>query len=104
MPSAKYYEYNGERLSAKEWSRRLGGKDHLVRDRVTRGWPLSEALTIPVRIRADGSTITGHAGIPFTHEGITDSLSGWSKRSGIPQSTLHGRIKSGLSISEALRQ
>lgn len=40
-------EYNGEKLSRREWSERLGGPSNLVACRLRRGWSIEDAVTIP---------------------------------------------------------
>ena len=43
-----YIEYNGERLSASQWGKKLGGSDDLVYNRLKYGWSLDKALTTGV--------------------------------------------------------
>lgn len=39
--------YNGETLTAKEWSKRIGGNEHLVSYRLRAGWDEIKAITTP---------------------------------------------------------
>ena len=39
--------YNGETLTAKEWSKKIGGNDHLVGYRLRAGWDEIRAITTP---------------------------------------------------------
>lgn len=44
-------EHNGHLLSMAEWSRRLGGGDGLVQERIRRGWNVADAVTVPPMVR-----------------------------------------------------
>lgn len=40
------YEYQGERLTAGQWSARIGLTSNAIISRVARGWPIADALTL----------------------------------------------------------
>lgn len=42
-----YFEYNGLRLTSKEWSQRIGCNPNLVGQRIKMGWSVEKAVTTP---------------------------------------------------------
>lgn len=46
--SNRFITFAGKRLTLAQWSYQLGGSRHLIKDRLTRGWPLKKALTTPL--------------------------------------------------------
>jgi hypothetical protein len=46
-----FLTWNGETLSFRQWSRKLGFNKHLVYSRISSGWTTEEALATPVRKR-----------------------------------------------------
>jgi hypothetical protein len=49
--STKFIEYNGERLSYSEWSRRLGSSKDIVAIRIAAGWSEIDAITLKPKQR-----------------------------------------------------
>ncbi|MFP3041867.1 hypothetical protein LQZ19_08600 [Treponema primitia] len=43
-------EYNGERLCAADWSKRLGAKHNIVFQRIKRGWDKIKAVSCPISL------------------------------------------------------
>jgi hypothetical protein len=55
----KFIEYQGERLTYTEWSRRLGGSDSLVHNRIKNGLDEISAITTPIKkFKRDTEMIT----------------------------------------------
>jgi hypothetical protein len=48
--SNRWLELHGERLTLRDWARRLGASHATIHTRLLRGWPLERALTTPPRI------------------------------------------------------
>lgn len=44
-----YLEYNGEKLTISQWSRKLGYSVASIRNRIQRGWSIEKTLTTPTR-------------------------------------------------------
>jgi hypothetical protein len=78
-----------------EWSRETGIKEGTICYRIRKGWSAEDILTIPVGQR------TGNARM-LTFNGITDSICGWERRTGINEGTIHARLKLGWAIEESL--
>lgn len=93
---AKVYEFRGRLATIKEImaetglshskvSKRTDGKRfyerHELHDQLNEPHPLTVILT---------------------HDGISDSINGWARRTGIPRQTIHGRINRGWSIDKTL--
>lgn len=47
----EFLEYNGERLTAHQWSKKIGIDAGSIRSRLRRGWTIDRALTTPVAAR-----------------------------------------------------
>ena len=95
----KKYTLNGETLCLAEWSERAGLAHSVIQGRLRRGWSLERALT-EAALPNDGKS-KKHAVI-LTFDGVTDTLSGWARRTGIDVSCLARRVKSGWSVERAL--
>ncbi len=52
------YTYNGLTLTATDWSLRLGGNRHLVRDRIKNGMDIEKAISTPVRKSKGGTCMS----------------------------------------------
>jgi len=89
--------YNGETMSLKGWARKLGIDDTTLGRRLASGWTIENTLTTPPLPR----DMTGGAQL-ITHDGITLSIRGWSRRVGISAMTLARRLKKGWSTEKAL--
>lgn len=91
--------FKGETRNLSDWGKRLGISYQTIADRLDiLGWPIERALTLPRQQRG------GHNRKFYTYNGITDTLTGWANRTGIPHDTLHMRIKNGWPIEQALTQ
>jgi hypothetical protein len=54
-----FITYDGITKTATQWSRLIGGSDHVVQERLKMGWSEEKAITTPVRVyrhRSQGST------------------------------------------------
>lgn len=90
-----FLEYMGERKQLAEWARKTGISRTAIMLRIRRGWTVEQALTLPVG-----------PGLPIprmlTHNGITQSILGWSKTTGIRDVTIRARLKMGWPIEDTL--
>lgn len=97
---------NGQTLSMSEWSRRVGGTDTMVRDRLLRGWTPEAAVSAPAapkkRKRAASPVRQDDPAAPITHGGLTLSRAEWSRRLGGSRYLVRQRLKYGFSIEEAV--
>jgi hypothetical protein len=78
--------YRGTKDSLAAWSRRIGIKEKTLRNRIRRRkWPVERALTTPVKPQLK-------RGDKITFKGVTDTMTGWSRRVGINAATLYDRL------------
>lgn len=45
--STRWIEYNGVRLTQRDWAKRIGINENTLRDRLHSGWPMDTALSTP---------------------------------------------------------
>lgn len=90
--------YQGETLSLQQWADRLGVKRSALLRRIKMGWPPERVLETPIDHTA--GRFEGRSQI--THEGLTLSISEWSRRTGIRKDTLAWRLRHGWPPSRAL--
>lgn len=79
------------------WSRRLGIAAKTLHRRIELGWPVVDVLAIPV----DNKLSKNHVR-KYDHDGLSLTLSEWSRRTGITHGSIQGRINAGWTLSEAL--
>jgi AraC-like DNA-binding protein len=109
------YEYKGERLTRKQWCKRLGmNRDAFVlrlsrytladiiegRAIIRQFTPPSIASPKPSKVKAapkERLTLKHE----YTFNGQTMTLKAWSKALGINYTTLHGRLATGMTIEQA---
>lgn len=90
--SVKYIEFGGKKMSEREWSLQLFGRETIVSQRLTKGWSTKKALTTPLkRVRRN-----------ITYKGEVMSAQQWSKRLGINAATIIYRLNHGMTDGEAL--
>lgn len=100
---------NGVTRCISEWARELGIRPGTLQLRKKLGWDDVEILTTPPNTRTRQSykrrsralRASKHARL-LTHEGVTRCLREWSEVTGIKDSTLHARLKSGWSVEKTL--
>jgi hypothetical protein len=56
--SNRLITHNGKTLCITAWSKLLGGKKHLVKNRLRYGWSEADAVSIPARPKATNGTKT----------------------------------------------
>ncbi|WP_157970958.1 hypothetical protein [Pseudogemmobacter bohemicus] len=107
---AATYTFNGETLTAREWSQKTGILASTISGRIDSGWPVSDALTLsvgdgrrrsvrysnvrnqPRRTRSDVRT--------YTHNGVALTLNQWGERLNINPQTLQSRLRAGWTMEE----
>ena len=87
----------GETRTLAEWTERTGLGHSLILQRLKQGWDVERTLTTSRRFKG-----TGPRGAGITFRGKTQSIRAWAKETGIPRSTIKGRLDSGMSVEEAL--
>ena len=96
----------GETLSPAEWSSRFGIPPHVIRRRLSSGWGHEDAVWSP-RKYCGRRAVAGNIGNPrwntmVTALGKTAPAPAWAAETGIPLSTIVGRIKCGWSHHDAV--
>jgi hypothetical protein len=97
--AGKLITHGGETLLDEEWSRRLGGKDTLVRGRIATGWTVERAVTTPVDARCHWHDLPRRT---ITHAGETLTVAEWSLRLGGCKDLVASRLESGWSEERAV--
>jgi hypothetical protein len=59
-------------------------------------------VRLPIAGARPSSEETGTMARQITHNGITDSLAGWGRRLGLTSNAIGSRLKSGMTVAEAL--
>lgn len=96
------YEFQGERLTIPEWSKRTGISAPTLRGRLNTGWPLELALTKPAVVGAFGQPHAHREAKRITFEGKSLSVREWAEATGINAKTLHARLEARWPVSRAL--
>lgn len=96
------YEFQGERLTLPEWSKRTGISHTALRARLNAGWPLARALTEPVVMGSCGKPHSHREARRITFEGKTMTVREWAEATGISYQTLHARLEAHWPVSRAL--
>mgnify|MGYP001379757104 CR=1 FL=1 len=92
--SNRVIAFNGESACVAEWAETTGIPSNVITRRLNTGWPIKDALTLPVT----GS----HVGKLIEFNGVRMGLAEWAKKLGISQTGLHSRLTRGWSIERAL--
>jgi lambda repressor-like predicted transcriptional regulator len=90
--------HNGQTKVLTEWARQAGVSLSTLKERLARGWPLSEAVTMgPRQMERKGQAL---------HEmnGERRTLKDWSKAVGLNPATVQCRLQRGWSLEKALTQ
>jgi hypothetical protein len=94
-----WLEQGGIRDSVTGWAARLGCDVRVLYVRINNGWPTNDVLAPPFcRERPKRGSKR------YTHDGITDTIPGWSKRTGIPRTTLGMRLRDGWDPAKAFTE
>ncbi len=91
------YEYDGNNLTLREWSEELGIKYGTLLTRRNRGWRGEKLFMIPL-------SLGGQPKIYLTYNGITQTISQWSKDIGVESDTIRSRIRSKMPIEKILHK
>lgn len=90
-----WLEHNGRRMLATDWAAELGISRQAIEQRIRRGWPAERicstgagAISRSLRGRAPGSEL-------LEFGGVSDTITGWSRRLGVSRRALIQRIKRG---------
>ena len=95
MPKEKKITYMGETKSISAWIRALGLNKNVVFSRLRKGWDVSRAFAEPVSYGRYGAK-------EIEYMGETHSMSAWARQLGCSVSQLSKRLRSGMSVEEAL--
>jgi len=92
--SNRIIEYDGRSQSLTEWSKEYGIKFATLSLRLDAyGMTIEEALTKPV---------LAHTRTSITFNGVTRSHRGWSKALGLSKNAVDERLRSGMTVEQAL--
>jgi len=97
--AAHMLEFNGERLSISQWSRKLGVSRNRIRTRLQTGMSVAEALTTP-KLNSWSRDLKGRRDLTF--KGVTKNVSDWSQTHNIPVKEIFRRLRRGWSLERAL--
>jgi hypothetical protein len=86
-----WIEYQGKCQPMGHWARELGINKQTISERITRGWSIEKALTIPKNT-------------DLTAFGKSMSAAAWSRETGVKSSTIKARIAAGWSVEDALNR
>ncbi len=95
---------NGETKTIREWSECTGITKSAIHNRLNMQWPIEDILTKPVFVPAPPKPKRdpdSHKA-KLTWKGETLSRDEWSKRTGIPSSTIRKRLSIGWSLDDTL--
>jgi hypothetical protein len=93
--SSRLLTYKGKTKTAEQWSRELGIKSFTLRARLdVAGMSVEQAFETPVITRKRKK---------YTHNGITDTVTGWSLRLGFGRNTISERMRRGMSFKDAIK-
>ncbi len=98
-----WLEHGGRRLTCSQWARELGISRQAIDIRIANGWSAERICTTPaparlvasLRGRVPGSKL-------YVHNGVRDTVAGWSRRTGVPHKVLGYRIRRGFTFEEAI--
>ena len=81
----RFIEFNGKRMTSRQWDRELGFREGVLSDRLnTLGWDLKRTMTEPVSSSRAAS---------FSYKGETHTVSEWAQILGISLSSMWKRLK-----------
>lgn len=95
---AVYITHDGTTDNLSGWAARMGIPIRRVERRRARGWTHRQAVGIdpPPKRKPKGQT--------YEHDGTTDTILGWSRRTGIPEVTIRHRLDVGWMFTQALEK
>lgn len=104
--TSQRYTHEGQTHTLKEWAVITGIAEHKLRNRIRKDWCITRALTTQVgaaqaKPKADPKPKRSTAKM-LTHEGQTRTIAQWSKVTGIPQTILHMRERSGWNAEKII--
>jgi hypothetical protein len=91
--SALRIEFNGQTLTARQWSVEVGIPYGVIVDRIYRKWSPERALTTPVKT----DKLLEFAGASLTHRE-------WSQKTGLKVATIWHRLSKGWGVERALTE
>ena len=89
--------YQGRTQTISEWARELGVSYGLLYTRLSSGWSVEEAMTLPLQ------TVRRSPDPQITHAGRTQALSEWAREYGIRRLLLEVRLAKGWPMGRALK-
>lgn len=103
---ATRYEHDGKALTLSEWSRLTGINADTIRDRLNRGYTVTDAINPGFKRKPPNRrAFNGRPGRkPKLHtiNGVSKTLAGWSDTYGISYHSLAQRMKRGMTLEHAL--
>ena len=95
---AVFITHDGTTDNLSGWAARMDVPIRRVERRRARGWTHRQAVGIdpPPKRKPKGQT--------YEHDGTTDTILGWSRRTGIPEVTIRHRLDVGWTFSQALEE
>lgn len=93
----RFYTYNGETLTMKQWADKIGISYYTLRNRLDGGWTIAEAVENKVR---HTERVSKNDRL-ISYRGESKLLTQWAEELNIPFSTLRSRLERGQDIEKA---
>ena len=90
-------EFNGKSKSLSEWAKQFKIDPTVIPSRLSRGWSIDNAITLPA-----GSRLTASNRKLTTYNGETHSIKKWCKLLDLDYQFVHGRLRRGWSFEDAV--
>lgn len=97
--SNRMESYNGKTQSTAAWAEEFNIPNQLLLTRLGRGWPIEVALTTPV----DSDNKLKQKSNLLLCDGEIKTVTEWSKKYGVPVSTIRGRLSYGWDVERAIK-
>lgn len=102
MPKPITLEYAGRSQSVSAWARETGIRADVILSRLRNGWSIETTLTTAVGEHRIHKPRAYRGGRLIEYNGKIQTLSEWAAETGLPRSTINGRLETGWSPAEAL--
>lgn len=90
--------HDGRTMTLTQWANETGIHYVTITARLSRGWSIAEALTLPTKY--EGKTRQGSTLLVV--KGVAKAVSQWAKLTGISEKTIRKRLRTGWSLEDAL--
>lgn len=101
MTPADLITFDGTTQPISEWALDYGIPASLIIERLDAGMTIETAITTMMPFK-QAPAATGSRAKRYTHNGHTLTIKQWAAHTGIPQSTIAGRLAGGRTIGEAI--